>query len=222
MALTTRAAVKAYLNIPTADTTLDAWLDAVRPGAEATIKRYLGRDLEQASYTEYYAGANKNWFTLRQFPVASITSLYYDPDGWFGTNPSSPFDATKLLTEGVDYALDLTAAGRSDTGVVWRINDVWPHWRRDVRPGTLSWVYHPSRGNIKVTYVAGYATIPDDLQMAVALLVGAEMKSLPNGGPLVSERIGDYSYEMAGERMMGKLQVLGSLRQLLSRYRDPL
>jgi hypothetical protein len=224
MALTTRTIVKGFLNISASDTTLDAWIDAILPAAEAVIKTYLGRELESTTYTEFYTGDNKNFFVLRQTPVTTLTSLYFDQEGFFGTNPAGAFDSTKLLTEGVDFALDWKNSGLSkvsDTGIVWRINDVWPHWKRDIRPGTMSWVYQESRGNLKVTYVAGYSTIPSDLQMAVALLISEEMRNLPKGAPLLSERIGDYSYEIAGERMMGKLPQLGSLRQILSRYRDP-
>ncbi len=225
MALTSRTAVKALLNIAAADTTLDAWIDALLPAADVIIKSYLGRDLESQSYTEFYTGDNKNYFVLHQFPVTALTTLHFDPDGLFGKNPVSSFPTETLLTEGTDYVLDWKNSGTgqvSNTGIVWRVNDVWPHWKRDIRPGTLAWVYQEARGNIKVTYTAGYTTIPADIQLVVAMLVSEEMKNLPKGGPLLKEEIGDYSYEMAGERMMGKLQSIGSTRQILSRYRDPL
>lgn len=223
MALTNLTTIKAFLNIPVSDTSLDAWINAIYPAAEQVIKRYLDRDLESTAYEEFYTGQNRNYIVLRQTPVTALTSLYFDKNGYFGTNPNGSFATATQLTEGVDFVVDWKNSGvskQSDTGVIWRINDVWPHWYRDVRPGSLSWVYQESRGNIKVAYTAGYTSIPQDIQLAVALLVSEEMRNLPKGAPLVSERIGDYSYEVGGERMMGKLQSIGSLRQLLSKYKD--
>jgi len=222
MALTTRSTIKGFLNIASGDTTFDSWIDAIQPAAEAVIKKYCDRDFESATYTEFYRGENKNWFCLKQTPVTSITSIHLDRTGYYGKNPDGSFQTADLLVEGVDYVLDWKNASLSETGIVYRINEVWPYFNRETRSGsgTLSWIFTPSPGNIKVVYVAGYATIPQDIQMAVAMLVAEEQKSLPRGGTVFSERIGDYSYEMAGERMMGKLQAIGSLRQILSRYRE--
>jgi len=220
MALTTLAQIKGFLNIPSSNTSQDEWLEILRASAEASIKNYCNRDFEVATYTEYYTGQGKNYLVLRQTPVNSITSLHLDHDAHFGTG-NDPFSSADLLVEGTDFVLDREKAGRSLTGIVWRINDVWPTWARTVRPGTVGINWDPSQGNIKVVYSAGYSSIPEDIKLAVSLLVASTRRSAPQGAELFSERIGDYSYEMAGERMMGTLPGIGSIRQLLSKYKDP-
>ncbi len=55
--------------------------------------------------------------------------------------------------------------------------------------------------NVQVVYVAGYATIPDDLQLAVCKLVGAYWNQMRQGADgITTEREADYNaaYEKVG------------------------
>mgnify|MGYP000879352831 CR=1 FL=1 len=81
--LTQTADVKEYLNISSA--TYDALFEKLVYGVSEYLQSYLGgRSLEEAEYTEYYDGDGSNLLLLRQFPVASVTSLSYKS----GTNTS--------------------------------------------------------------------------------------------------------------------------------------
>lgn len=218
MALTTLAAIKAFLNIPASNTTQDDWLTALQEAAEQTIKSYCNRDFESATYTEYYTGTGLRTFTLRQTPVSSITSLYLDQSGNFGLNPDGSFAATSLLVQGTDYVLDLNpSSGRSDTGIVFRINTVWPRFYREYYIGRMAGRLYSSEGNIKVTYQAGYTSIPADIQYAVAYLTSYMRRNIGSGAPLAKEKIGDYSYELAQPRW---LEQIGELKQILGKYKD--
>ncbi|HYE76652.1 MAG TPA: hypothetical protein VEI97_01570 [bacterium] len=223
MALCTLAEVKAFLNVTV--TTHDTWLTALKGAAEANIKDFTGQDLEySAARVEYHSGPGTNFLVLREKPVWSIASVYLDHGGYFGT-ASGAFASATLLTSGVDYALDLDSAiggtAVSKSGVLWRIRTVWPQVGRSFMPNRLSPDVGPAVGNIKVTYAAGLQTIPEDLKYAVAVLVAYYRKNAPFGGAsLKFEEIGDYTYELFGVQK-GSLPDIGSLRELLSKYKDP-
>ena len=221
MALTTLSTIKSILNVTT--TAQDAWLSALRTAAEAVIARRCNRVFESATYTEYYTGNSTKYLVLRQKPVTSITSVYMDNDGNYGFTSGS-FDSTTLLTSGVDYSLDLDTNGTtSSSGILVRMKTVWPMLDRSYTPRQLVLNIGPSMGNIKVTYVAGYTTIPDDLQYAVALIVSIMRRTTPYGVPVTAERIGAYSYELANPYLSRHTPIqpeIASIEQILSKYRD--
>ncbi len=224
MALTTLSQIKAFLNI-TVDTQ-DAWLDALRIAAERAVKNYCGLEFEQATFTEFHDGNGKRAIVLRQVPVISITNLWLDHDGNFGSTSGS-FSSSNLLTYGVDYSLEYDTTYQtvpiSKSGLVYRIRTVWTRREREYVYNRLSYEQGPSIGNIKVEYIAGYPSTPDDLQYAVCLMVSYMKLTAAFGGmPLKSEKIGDYEYELfyIGATQAMSLPQLGSVRQILARYRD--
>lgn len=75
--------------------------------------------------------------------------------------------AGSLLYEGTNYALRNQADG---SGLVERINDVWPDLSVR-RYGQLSSQQKDDPGNLKVTYTAGYTTIPSQLTLAANLVI---------------------------------------------------
>lgn len=200
MALSTRTSVKTHLGIPQSDTTEDNALDQWLAGASALIKRYLGgQQLEQATYTEYYQGLGTNQLRLRQRPVISITSIYLDTDGYYGQG-TTPYPAATLLTAGLDYALvpDQPDGTSSRSGIVERLNGTWPAgWKRT--RGMLGAAITPGLGNLKITYVAGYATIPADIELATNKLVALIRREAQAGAALTGENYSDggsYSYSV--------------------------
>lgn len=219
MALTTIAKIKSFLNIPSSVTGSDEWLDALRVAAEKSIKTYCKRDFEVATYTEYFSGNSTQYLTLKQKPVISVTSVHQDQASYFGTG-TDPFPAASLLTQGVDYALDVDKDGISHSGILLRLNCTWYEVPRAVYRGYLTPEITPAFGSIKVVYSAGYSTIPVDLQYAVAYLVAFMRRTVPIGGVLQSETIGDYSYDLGRKPLPGYHPEIGTIRQLLSRYRD--
>jgi len=73
MALTTKTNVKILIGV--SDTSLDEVIDLLIPQADAIVKSYLQRDIEQVTYTEYYSGTGDQRLVLNQGPVQSITAV---------------------------------------------------------------------------------------------------------------------------------------------------
>ena len=78
MALCSYTDVETFLEIDV-DSTLQTHLtNTFIPYVDAAIKRFLGYDVEQATYTETFDGNEQRDLFLRHIPVASITSVVED------------------------------------------------------------------------------------------------------------------------------------------------
>lgn len=219
MALTDRASVKLHLNIPSSNTNEDSRLDQFIVQVDKCLKNLLQRDIEQASYTEFYTGAGTKYLVLRQRPVVSIANLWVDPAGYFGES-ATPFQSNTLLTQGVDYALALDEGSQSRSGLVVRIGTFWPEIDLLRRPGILAIEGGPAFGNIKVQYTAGYGTVPADLQLLANQIVAQVRNSAKRGGlPVASESLADYSYSLAQQATGAVLQA-GTNQQIVSKYKE--
>lgn len=216
MALTAKATIKTLLGI--SDTSLDDVIDLLIPQADAIIKGYLKREIEEATYTEYYSGTGDQTLILKQTPVQSITSVNEDRDGFYGDGTDA-FPASTLLVEGTDYVLrkdDASATEVSKSGILYRINSAWPRPYSRKR-GQIASSPGIAMGNIKVVYVAGWETVPADITFAANKLVTSMLQSLDAGGRLESESIEDYSYTLAGVEDESKM--LDSVKGSLARYK---
>lgn len=222
-ALTTTAAVQQMPNL--AGGNLTAWINQLVPQACAIIETYCKRTFAQATYTEYYSGRNEEKLVLRQRPVTAVLNVWEDPTGYFG-QASGAFASTTLLVNATDYVLDYDdGVPQSNSGLLIRLrgafaNLAWPYWpiaqAGSFRPLSASplprWFW--GRGNIKVQYTAGYATIPSDLQSAANMLVAWMIENVPQGNEISSESMGAYSYSISTS------PALGGVRQILSRYKE--
>jgi hypothetical protein len=224
MALTSTAEIKAFLNIT--DSSQDAWIEALRASAELNVKRYCDQWLEEETWTHFVTGNGRREIVLKERPVLEVDSVHIDTSGNFGQTAGA-FAASTELVQGTDWALryDGTVWGSSDpcsySGLLVRLRSVWQEAPRFYQPRRLTPEVGPAHGNIQVVYTAGYTTIPEDLKYAVAMLVAWAQKTGTHGGhPLVSERIGDYSYELGALHRYSQYPELGSIRQILARYRD--
>lgn len=141
-ALTTLANVKAYLHISgdESDTLLEGLIDAVSALFETYTNRKLAaRDYDPDSDPEdaLLDGNGELELVLPQYPVNSITEI--------------------LVNEQEIPA----SASYSESG--------WMDDSRLRKAGILrlrNYVFSAGRGNVAVTYNAGYSTIPDDLAQA--------------------------------------------------------
>lgn len=144
------------------------------PMAQSAVEDFLGYELEQASHTEYYPrdlaapqlGRNEGIpyltssdrlqffsgvsgeakvLTLDNLPLRSVTSIYEDPSGYFGTVAGS-FGSGTLLTEGTDFAPMYEQAGLCRSGSILRISGTWA----------------TEPGSIKVTYSSGWSATEID------------------------------------------------------------
>lgn len=224
MALTTVAVVKLACGIT--DSSEDDYLTQLVGQVDSTVKRWLDRDIESASYVEYLQGRWKRVLQLRHYPVTALASIYLDTDGYWGQGTDA-FAAADLLTSGTDYALikDGTLPGAPTvpvamTGRVLRLGGSWPGTRsRDL--DNLASEYTPGLGNIKASYTAGYTTVPTDLQLAATLIVQRIRLAGQAGQQMTSESIIDYSYSLgqAGKSSPDGDTVAWSIGGTLRRYR---
>lgn len=233
MALSSTTRLKLLLGISASDTSQDSRLAQILTGVEAGVKAYLKRDVESATYTEFYDGSGKPKLVLRQYPVTSVTTVHLDARGYYGT-PSDAFASTTLLTAGTDYVLPKEDSGGSRPGFLLRIGGPtvsgevgwWPPsaWNAGYPSGHLLTGRGPTawprgRGNLKVVYVAGYTSVPADIALAVDQTAAWVSRNGPQGGfGLTGESLEDYSYNLASAAI-GALPELGSARQLLAPYR---
>jgi hypothetical protein len=127
---------------------------------------------------------------LGQRPVSSITSVkLINDDGTVGTGVAGwTFDGVDTVNVG-----DIT-------GLV--INGP-EDWEPD---------------SVEITYVAGWATIPDDVKIVCADMV--RLALLGPQGPMVSETIGSYSYRLADNAVGGAVAMTDGHRHILRRYRS--
>ncbi len=165
--------------------------------------------------TEYYAGTGSPELVLRERPVQSITSVYEDDEAYWNQGPGA-FATDTLLAQGVDYALDYKNAAISLSGVLVRLNAVWPNVTAR-GSGLLSFESLSGRGNLKVTYVSGYGEPPADITLAVHQMIAEIRVTGPMGGGLTSEHLDYYSYNRASASEQALM--LTSAKALLRSYR---
>lgn len=125
----------------------DEQLNKIIPSVSQLVKTYCANTFVDYYSTNKIDTINVDWDThivqLTESPVNTIVSVQER------SNPSSDYET---LTSS-DYYLDTT------TDSVMRVSGAgYKHW-------------HQGPGAVIVTYTAGYATVPADLQLAVADLI---------------------------------------------------
>lgn len=189
----------------------------------SAVEAYCGRLFDYDTYTEYYPGQGTAYLTLRNRPVHSVTSVHLDWDGYSGQGPAPNFDAGTLLVAGVDYYLDRRGEGKpSHTGLLVRVRGLWPTYFSRGGPQTVGQYPVHADGLIRVVYVAGYQPVdmPADLKLATAEVAKRMSTFTENLGILGSERLGDRSFELLRPPMIVSDPEMGSVRQLLAKYRE--
>lgn len=123
--------------------------------------------------------------------ASAINSL---GSGWAATVAGNANDYGGWPTTLLKYiqgALD----AKSEANVELYVEELG-EYRIDETEGTLWGEFPYGYQNVEVRYTAGWATIPDDLQMGVASLVKSVFDASNVDGNMKSERIGDYSYTL--------------------------
>ncbi len=161
MSLVTLAKYKEYLKIT--DTTVDTQLTTLTAHVEQRVKTWLNRAIESATYTdEYYNGNGKHYLVLRQFPITAATTIKVY-DGLDSNNA----EIWTTLVQGTDYerkVLDTEACSVYLDG----------------------YTFEKGLQNYKITYTAGYTSIPEDIQLACKEL----LKVTWDNSPLNQNRLG--------------------------------
>lgn len=213
---------------PKLNSKYESWLD----GAIAAAKRYCHWDFDfHEASVEYYTGSGTSELVLRTPFVSSDTvnlAVYVDVAGAYGQKAGA-YAADTKLTLGTDYALRLEGPyGKS--GILDKLgigSGTQPLFfpsdlvnRSTATPGGLAWgrgPYWPKiRGNIKVVCDYGFVEWPEDLKEAITRFVATIRTMADKGFPVTSEGLADYNYSGA----LGQWQELGTVRQLLSAFRD--
>jgi hypothetical protein len=154
------AQLKVLLKLPAAtDATQDAFLQAALDSVHQSVYSYTGGRIFRYSATPYvqlYRGRNERSLSLNNRPIVVLTSI---EEGYL-TDSSGAFTVARAFTS-ADFYVD------KDNGIVHGINLGW------FFPGMLSSI---DGYNYRVTYTAGFQTVPMDLQQAVADWVGVLTK----------------------------------------------
>lgn len=135
MTLATLAQLKTHLGIATSEVKYDAKLNLFLNAASDWVETYCERRFAQQSHVELISGNRTNFFVTDQWPIISIAELRI-------SSMRDWLSATSLVPV-TDYGISSDGIGVT------------------YYPGYLPQGYD----NMRITYIAGYATIPYDLQL---------------------------------------------------------
>jgi hypothetical protein len=189
MPLATVANYKAWAGIN--GTGSDAAITLMLAQAEASVRRYAGRDMtngfESANRTETYNGDGSAVLQLREWPITTLTSVEErDRAGTWTT-----LDAD-------EYRVD------TRTGQLYRLGATWGRIVSDFIGGgnnpafgvSPAWSADPA--SVRVTYTGGYTTIPADIVAVVYMLIDYKLANAGGNPSATSETIGVYSVSTSG------------------------
>lgn len=222
MALTTTAEMMTAMGVANTPINFNRY-EILRKQVEAGILSYLKWDLQQATVTDYYDGTGYRDITLRRPFVASVANVWVDASGYYGQGPSA-FGSDTLQTAGQDYVLVIDDNTGGKSGLLRRLVTPLLLWPSDLvfsrQPGGLSFrgpaVWPQGYGCVKVEYTYGFATIPDEIKMAVESGCAIAANTTKWGFPSQSESVGGHNWSL----LISREPEFSTTRQILSRYRD--
>ena len=238
MSIVTRAEVLSVLGKGSnATDPEDGVINAIRMRVERSVKKYVGYEIEQASYVHFLPetnratrndgvaiyrdlvgtklvaatiGGTKEGLSLHlpELPLRSVSEVRED-HGAYGGQGADDFPDGSILVAGTDYYIDFGTSGLSKSGVLRRIG---PSWSTKAR-------------SIKVSYTAGYTAtelqsgIAADIGYATLLAIQAAFaKRGDTQGTISSERLGDYAVQYAIDKPGRMPRASRSLLQPYVRY----
>ncbi len=198
MALITKAQVKIYLNIESGTITWDTFIDALIARVDDDIIHICNQEIESETRTDVLDGNATTTIMIPKYPVISIISLKFRSD---------------LLYTWDDSNIDTIAASLYNSFVI----------------SEVPWLYYSSgfsRGiaNYELTYVSGYALIPDDIQqvaieMVVMYFKQSDVKGGTKGGLLGVSSIVDSQQGISVNTVYKDM--FKNWQSRLSKYRRP-
>jgi len=143
----------------------DQRIDALLASVTAWAQTYCDRTFFEATYTDQKNGLDYDRLVLDETPVSSITSVHQST-AW-----PRAYGASELLVLDTDYLLE-----DADAGIIAKASGRFPEGPR----------------TIKVVYVAGYPTIPSDLEWAAIVTIHVRLDRAKHGlYHIASENRGD-------------------------------
>jgi hypothetical protein len=169
-------------------------------GVDAAIKRMLRPfHPEPTTITDCILDAPPDRdLVLPVVPVRAVTSVYVRPDA---NGLVANFTSDYLLdnTDNAEYQLliDDFITGYARRGILRRVNRLWGYGHYSP-PDRLAYKLEPRRGAIKVTFTAGPASVPTDIQLAATIAVTLMYNRRVEGAPYASESWNGRSQSIAG------------------------
>lgn len=173
------------------------YISTLISAASERIEKYCRRGIASATYTdELYDGDGRNELQLREFPLITLTSVTVIQDD----------DTDSSLTVG-------NLRNNADEGLL----------RFSPAASGDDYIYFP-RGfqNIKITYIAGYATVPEDVQEGCVLLIEDFYDRHFKTAGVAAEKLGQYqiNFSALGKPLWNELPE--GVIDLIAPYRDKL
>jgi hypothetical protein len=161
-----------YLGVPVTDGDRIPMVKQCINGASNYCNTHTGRKLLSRALTEYYDGRGENTILLNNYPCTTLTSVYDDLARAYGAG---------TLVAASDLAV-------MPTDLLCMI----------VYDGS---VFMPGVKNVKITYTAGYLTVPWDLQQACLGLIGIYFKHTDEKTlSIASRNVGDGNITIESNR----------------------
>jgi hypothetical protein len=201
-------------------------------GAQAAAEKYCNRSFatsaEAAEYYNWPSPGSRLDIPLNRRPVSAVSEVKIDPRGGAGQLDDT-FGSTTVLDSGTDYYCDYNA------GILRLLTtrSNWPIASFGFGGQLMTgqpFAYNTNlrgqnTGTIKVTYTAGYSSVPADVKLAIAQMVswlaGTGMESGGTGGVTSYIDVSVATGAAMDELSYGKSPSLGSARQILGYYREP-
>jgi hypothetical protein len=187
-ALTDLTKVKRYLGTPTANVTDDDLLIELINAATDRIERICNRKFANRAYVDRIDVSQNEMIQTPQWPITDFTSIQLI----IGSGP----DESLTTVETDCYRRD------DATGRIQLLAGFWCLLQPTYNFPTYNWptfVFARGFRSVQLTYSAGYATIPDALDMCcrevVAMAYGARRLNFN----VKSERLGDYAVTLSDQ-----------------------
>lgn len=208
--------LKLYLGIKEADVQEDAALSNLLVQVSGMIEDYCNRPLTEGTkfYDEIYSGDGSAFLVLRNRPVYldGLLSVWMDDNASYN-QASGAFSSNTKLVLGTDYVLQTDVnLITSQCGILQNLSSAW-----DVFFSYMPTVIYPliqqppsyGAGNIRCQYTAGYASLPQQLYLALYGQIATVRNSKNYGQILGSESISDgagsNNYSIKKESKIGWL-----------------
>ncbi|WP_213308186.1 head-tail connector protein [Paraburkholderia sacchari] len=190
--LTTLANAKQWLNVTTAND--DQLLTRLVSAASQFVQTWLNRTIASASYTEKHTGSGSNTLALPNYPITAVSSLSIrgvpiaaSPDG---VQVGYTFDDRFL------YLIGNVGFSAFPNGA----DGQFPTW--------------PPLG-VQVSYTAGYATTPLEIEQAVLELMGLKYADRTHFGQNSKSVGGEVVSFMTSDMPKGVVTILQNYRKVI-------
>lgn len=191
--LTTLANAKAWLNIST--TTDDALLTRLVSSASQFVQSWLNRTIASANYTDSYTGSGSDTLALANYPCTAVSSLIIagqtvSPSPG-GMQAGYVFDDRFIYLIGNAFASSAFPSAAPNR---------FPKW--------------PPKG-VQITYTAGYASTPPDIEQAVLELIALKYTDRQHFGQISKSLNGEVVSFFVGDMPAGTKTLLTNYRKVI-------